>query len=138
MSEIAGEAVAGASGPGTVVLAMRPGCGALVLQAPPELDGTEIHISLAADPGHRTHAVVRPRTLPDRIVHAAVYPDLQPGTYIVWHAARAGSGGASAGSGAASAGSGAGGSVATTAAVAIGMITTTTWPAEPPAGDGAT
>jgi hypothetical protein len=75
----------GPSGPGTVVLNLGAGVGALVLYTPAELDGAEIEISPAGDPGaRRTHAQVRPRQLPGQTRYAAVYPDLAAGRYTIW------------------------------------------------------
>jgi hypothetical protein len=79
------ERAAGPSGPGTVVLELGPGAGALVLLAPAEMNGAEIDISRADQPDHRTHSAVRPRHLGDRTRYAAVYPGLAPGDYTVWH-----------------------------------------------------
>ncbi|MGN6677574.1 MAG: hypothetical protein ACTHKL_07280 [Streptosporangiaceae bacterium] len=79
------EAVSGPSTSGSVVLDLGPGTGALVLHAPPELDGAEIEISRPADaPGSRTHSLVRRRELPGRVQFAAVYPGLPPGDYVIW------------------------------------------------------
>ncbi len=78
------EPVAGPSGSGTVVLELGPGAGALVLHVPAELDGTEIDISLAGQPGHRTHSMVRPRQVRTGTRYAAVYPGLPPGEYTIW------------------------------------------------------
>jgi hypothetical protein len=76
---------AGPSGPGTVVLELGPGAGALILMTPAELDGAEIEVSRldGPDAGHRTHSLVRPRHVSGGTVHAAVYPDLPPGEYAV-------------------------------------------------------
>lgn len=75
------------SAPGTVVLDVGAAVGALVLIAPPELEGREIEISSRGDaPGPRTHSEVRPRTARDRGRFAAVYPQLPAGTYTVWGA----------------------------------------------------
>ena len=74
----------GPSDPGTVVLELGPGIGALILDAPAALDGAEIEISRDGRP--RTHALVRPRHAPGRTGYAAVYPDLPPGEYTVWRA----------------------------------------------------
>jgi hypothetical protein len=71
----------GPSGPGTVVLELGAGVGALVLFTPAELDGREIEISA---PGRRTHSRVRPRHLATGTRYAAVYPDLAAGTYTIW------------------------------------------------------
>ena len=74
------EPAAGPSGPGTVVLNLGAGVGALVLYTPAELDGAEIEISRDDAPGaRRTHAQVRPRQLPGQTRYAAVYPDLATG-----------------------------------------------------------
>ncbi len=78
------ESVAGPSGPGTVVLELGPGVGALVLLTPADLDGREIEIS-RDDPGaRRTHSRVRPRHMPAGTRYAAVYPDLPAGPYTIW------------------------------------------------------
>jgi len=78
------EAAAGPSGPGTVILELGPGVGALVLYTPAELDGREIEIS-PDDPGaRRTHSQVRPRHMATGTRYAAVYPDLATGPYTVW------------------------------------------------------
>src|SRR5579862_4431433 len=79
------EATLGPSGSGSVVLELGPGIGALVLHAPPELDGEEIEVSRTADPpGARTHSRVRRRDLPGRVQYAAVYPGLPAGDYVIW------------------------------------------------------
>jgi hypothetical protein len=81
MTEIA----AGPSGPGTVVLELGAGVGALVLYTPAELDGREIEISPEeAVPSRRTHSMVRPRHMGTVTRYAAVYPDLPAGPYTVW------------------------------------------------------
>jgi hypothetical protein len=78
------EAVAGPSGPGTVVLELGADVGALVLYTPAELDGREIEISRSDWATRRTHAQVRPRHTPAGTRYAAVYPDLAAGTYTIW------------------------------------------------------
>ena len=83
------EAALGPSTSGSVVLDLGPGTGALVLLAPPELDGAEIEISLVAGDGvgqgiPRTHSRVRRRELPGRLQFAAVYPGLPAGDYVIW------------------------------------------------------
>ena len=81
MTEIA----LGPSGPGTVVLELGAGLGALVMYTPAELDGREIEISLeGADTSRRTHSMVRPRHMPSGTRYAAVYPELAAGPYTVW------------------------------------------------------
>ena len=76
------ETALGPSGPGTVVLNIGGGTGALVLNVPPELDGREIEISQEGFP--RTHSQVRERRLGSRVRYAAVYPDLPAGVYTLW------------------------------------------------------
>ena len=57
----------GTSGPGSVILELGEGVGALILEAPPGLHGHEIEISPAAG-GPRTHSLVRERrTATDRL-----------------------------------------------------------------------
>ena len=58
------ESAAGPSGPGTVVLELGPGVGALILHTPTELDGREIEISRDERGARRTHSQVRPRHMP--------------------------------------------------------------------------
>jgi hypothetical protein len=76
------EPVAGPSGPGTVVMELGAGVGALILYTPAGLDGEEIEIS--RDGSARTHSRVRPRHLPGQTRYAAVYPGLPAGRYTVW------------------------------------------------------
>lgn len=79
------ESIPGPSGPGTVVLDIGAGTGALVLHAPPALAGREIEIGLTGDAGTpRTHSRVRERRVPGRVSYAAVYPGLPAGDYTVW------------------------------------------------------
>ena len=54
------EQILGTSDPGSVILEVGEGVGALVLTTPPELDGQEIEISPSAG-GVRTHSLVRER-----------------------------------------------------------------------------
>ncbi len=77
------EAAFGASWPGTVVMELGAGVGALILYTPAELDGAEIEISRDGDP-RRTHSRVRPRHVPSGTRYAAVCPDLPAGPYTVW------------------------------------------------------
>jgi hypothetical protein len=84
MTHAGAEPVAGPSGPGTVVLELGPGAGALILHVPVELNGAEIDISPANGRGPRTHSMVRPRHVPAGPRHAAVYPGLAPGDYTIW------------------------------------------------------
>jgi hypothetical protein len=79
------EAVAGPTGPGSVVMELGAGIGALVLYTPPGLDGEEIEISRDDEPGAaRTHSQVRARPLPGETRYAAVYPGLRAGHYTIW------------------------------------------------------
>ena len=78
------EAAPGPSGPGTVVMELGAGVGALILYTPAGLDGEEIEISRDGVP--RTHSRVRPRHLPGQTRYAAVYPGLPAGRYTVWRA----------------------------------------------------
>jgi hypothetical protein len=104
----------GPSGPGTVVLELGAGVGALVLCTPAELDGREIEISRDEDqPARRTHSRVRPRHMPAGTRYAAVYPDLAAGAYTIWAGEhrRAGS-----------------------VVITGGRVTSWNWPARTPAG----
>ena len=94
------EAAAGPSGPGTVVMELGAGVGALILYTPAGMDGEEIEISRDAEPGaagapgtpgapgapgsRRTHSRVRPRHMPGETRYAAVYPGLPAGRYTAW------------------------------------------------------
>ena len=73
----------GTSDPGSVVLELGEGIGALILEAPPGLHGHEIEISPCGG-GPRTHSLVRERHTAVRTVYAAVYPVLPEGDYVVW------------------------------------------------------
>jgi hypothetical protein len=106
------EPVPGASGPGSVVLELGPGIGALVLRAPPELDGREIEVSPVGNaPGPRTHSRVRPRTTGGHTRYAAVYPQLPAGDYTIWNDDDTPS---------------------ATVTIHGGQVTTTRWPGHPP------
>jgi hypothetical protein len=71
------------SRPGTVVLDIGPGLGALVVGCPVSMLGAEIE----ADPldwpvsRQRVHTAVRERFVPAGTVYAAVFPALRPGRY---------------------------------------------------------
>ena len=77
------EIVPGPSGPGSVVLELGEGIGALVLDAPAERCGHEIEISPSGG-GHRTHSLVRERRTGQGTTYAAVYPNLAAAEYTVW------------------------------------------------------
>jgi hypothetical protein len=74
----------GPTGPGTVVLNLGPGVGALVVYAPADLNGQEIDISRDGAGGLRTHSRVRERPTPAGTRFAAVYPELPAGRYTIW------------------------------------------------------
>ena len=75
----------GPSDPGTVVLDIGAGLGALVIYTTAEQLGLEIEISPGeADGATRTHAAVRARNLGDRTIYGVVYPSLAEGTYTIW------------------------------------------------------
>jgi len=78
------ESAAGPTGPGTVVLELGAGIGALILHTPAELDGAEIEISRDDEHAHRTHAQVRERPVKTATTYAAVYPGLPAGQYTIW------------------------------------------------------
>lgn len=71
------------SGEATVVLDIGGDIGALVLLTPPELAGREIDIFRLGEPLPAMHTAVRARELPDCHVHAAVYPSVPAGDYVV-------------------------------------------------------
>jgi hypothetical protein len=85
------EHVPGPSRAGSVVLDLGVGVGALLLDAPAELDGQEIEISPAdSGPGSpRTHSLVRERRTGAGTGYAAVYPGLAEGVYTIWRDADA-------------------------------------------------
>ena len=102
------EPAAGPSGPGTVVLELGAGIGALILYTPADLDGAEIEISRDDDPGaRRTHSQVRQRPMATATAYAAVYPSLAVGQYTVWRDEH---------------------SLAATATVTGGQVTSCHWP----------
>jgi hypothetical protein len=75
----------GPTGPGTVVLDLGPGIGALILHTPQELNGHEIEISPSGICGaRRTHAQVRERPVDTGTGYAAIYPGLAAGRYTIW------------------------------------------------------
>jgi hypothetical protein len=79
------EPVPGPSRPGSVVLDVGSGIGALVLHVPAALDGREIEISPLRGPGTgRMHSQVRERRAGGGGQYAAVYPGLAAGDYLIW------------------------------------------------------
>ena len=82
---------AGPSAPGSVVLDIGPGTGALVLFTPATMLGAEIDISQEGQAAPRTHSQVRQRVSGGQpggsesdVSYAAVYPRLAAGRYAVW------------------------------------------------------
>jgi hypothetical protein len=71
------------SGDGTVVLDIGGDVGALVLHTPHELAGMEIDIFRAGEAFPAMHTAVRARDLPGGHVHAAVYPTVPAGDYVI-------------------------------------------------------
>jgi hypothetical protein len=103
------EPAAGPTGPGTVVLELGAGLGALVLYTPADLDGAEIEISRDDDLGtRRTHSRVRQRRTATATTYAAVYPSLPSGRYTIWRDEH---------------------SPAATATISGGKVTSCRWPA---------
>ncbi len=78
------EPAAGPSGPGTVIMELGAGTGALILYTPADMDGEEIEISCDEPGSRRAHSQVRPRHLPGETRYAAVYPGLPAGRYTLW------------------------------------------------------
>jgi hypothetical protein len=80
------ELVLAPSRAGSVVLDLGAGVGALILDAPAELNGKEIEISPVADgvADRRTHSLVRQRRTGAGTSYAAVYPGLAADDYTVW------------------------------------------------------
>ncbi|MGP7996783.1 MAG: hypothetical protein ACLPKI_05555 [Streptosporangiaceae bacterium] len=75
----------GPSSAGGVVLNIGADVGALVLHTPADLDGHEIEISPHGSmDARRTHSQVRERRAGSSAQHAAVYPALTAGDYIIW------------------------------------------------------
>ena len=71
------------SGDGTVVLEIGGEIGALVLLTPDDLNGAEIDIFRCGEDRPAMHSAVRARHLPGGHVHAAVYPTVPEGDYVV-------------------------------------------------------
>jgi hypothetical protein len=71
------------SGDGTVVLDIGADIGALVLHTPDELVGMEIDIFRSGEDRPAMHTAVRARHLPGGHVHAAVYPTVPEGDYVI-------------------------------------------------------
>jgi hypothetical protein len=71
---------------GSVMLDLGDDIGALILDAPAELNGREIEISRAGDDAgaRHTHSMVRERVTEAGVSYAAVYISVPAGDYIVW------------------------------------------------------
>lgn len=78
--------VYGPSRDGSVMIDIGGDVGALVIQTPPDLHGTEIELSPADAEEVRTHVAVRERRGPGATRYAAVFPSLTAGDYTVWDA----------------------------------------------------
>lgn len=74
----------GPSGPGTVVLDIGAGIGALVVYTPSRRHGHEIEISPATDPATRRTAAVRARYRRGGVCWSMVVDGLAEGRYTVW------------------------------------------------------
>lgn len=69
---------------GSVVLDIGQDTGAVIIHTGAEHDGLEIEVSPVTDPARRTHAAVRPRHLPGRVIHCLLIAPLEAGEYTVW------------------------------------------------------
>jgi hypothetical protein len=80
------ESAVGPTGPGSVVLDLGAGVGALILDVPAALSGREIEISPVGGgaAARRTHALVRERRTSSGTGYAAVYPGLPEADYTIW------------------------------------------------------
>jgi hypothetical protein len=67
-----------------VVLDLGDGIGALIVRTDPELLGTEVEISPAADDGDRQHKEVLHRALGHETASVLVYDNLPEGDYTLW------------------------------------------------------
>ena len=77
------EAVLPPSRDGSVILELGGDVGALVLYTDAALDGAEIDLLVAGTARPLVHSAVRARHLEDGTVHAAVYPEVPAGDYVV-------------------------------------------------------
>jgi hypothetical protein len=66
-----------------VVLDIGGDIGAVVVQTTPALAGHEIELAPEHHDVPLVHTAVRERHLPDRVVHAAVFPAVPAGTYTL-------------------------------------------------------
>lgn len=72
------------AGDGPVVVDIGDDVGALVLYTPEEMAGAEIEISALGAGRDGAHVAVHARQAGGREVHAAVYPALRRGSYLLW------------------------------------------------------
>ncbi|MGF1645533.1 MAG: phospholipase [Kineosporiaceae bacterium] len=74
------------AGQGAVLLDVGEDRGALVVLAPADLERAEIEISGAGRPRTGTHVAVLPRHAGagGQVRHAAVFPSLAAGGYVLW------------------------------------------------------
>lgn len=71
-------------GQGAVVVDIGGDVGALVLITDAGLAGAEIVISATGHPDRRTHVAVLARPVGSEVRHAAVFPALREGGYLLW------------------------------------------------------
>lgn len=71
-------------GQGAVVVDIGGDVGALVLLTGGDLAGAEVEVSPADRPDRRTHVAVLARPTRDTVRHAAVFPALPAGSYLLW------------------------------------------------------
>jgi len=64
--------------------------GALVVRTGPEHEGVEVEVHPLGRPEERTHVWVLPRSVATGVVHAAVFPSLRAGSWVVLGADGAG------------------------------------------------
>ncbi len=70
--------------PEFVVLEIGDGIGALIIHAAPDMHGTEIEISPAADDSLRSHKEVLERSTADGPAFTAVFDGIPAGEYTLW------------------------------------------------------
>jgi hypothetical protein len=71
------------SGEGSVVVDIGGDVGAAIVSTPPSLVGSEIEIRRCGTSWDGTHVAVRDRHVSGGVVHAALFSDLDHGTYEV-------------------------------------------------------
>ncbi len=67
-----------------VMLELGEDLGAIVLHTGHELHGVEVEIAPAGSDGPRAHKQVHERPVGGRVLYAAVFDRLAPGTYTLW------------------------------------------------------